>query len=344
MLRTSVALRQGCRVFGRPQQASPVTVLKSSNHAIRISSSTTTTVTSSANAITKIGFGSLAGIRSNVLADFTRAAGIGVAAGLVTSLAGVGGALVMIPALTAAPLKLAQHAAHGTALSAVAATGLSGAWSYREHLSVEEDALPTALIALTGMMGARFGARHSIQFSTKALKRALGSFMLVLAALVPCKESILDNIMEQNEGNSKHDLLHSLNLHEDSYIMQLWEYMHQVVPPAAVGSASGYLSGLFGVGGGILVIPALTIFTEPSSHYQVLATSLLATSLPALMGTLTHARLGNVAWRIAPALCVGATLGASIGGRLGQQTDEKTLQTGFTGLLILLGTKTLLRM
>lgn len=309
------------------------------------------------------------------LAANATAGGIGIAAGLVTAMVGCGGGLLMIPALTTIPiLRLSQHAAHGTSLAAIAVTGLTGAYGYREYLmfpetndnnsvgggdstaSMNTEALYTSLIlAVTGMLGARVGARHSTKWTAAALQKALGRLMLVLAVVVPLKDAMTEHLLADRRIMTETNNNGKANGHGDDKTQQEQQAaLYQFLPFAAVGGASGYLAGMFGVGGGLLVVPALTIFSNSTGaqtttktgtntgHHQILATSLLATSLPAVAGTFMHARMGHVAWRVAPALCLGATLGATAGAHLGQATDETTLRAGFAGLLLVLGMKTLL--
>jgi uncharacterized membrane protein YfcA len=79
------------------------------------------------------------------------------------------------------------------------------------------------------------------------------------------------------------------------------------------------------------------------NHYQALGTSLCAMTLPAIVGTITHASNNNVAFRIAPALALGAFFGAYCGGRIGLQLNENALRWGFSGLMISLGIHTLIK-
>ena len=95
------------------------------------------------------------------------------------------------------------------------------------------------------------------------------------------------------------------------------------------------------MGGGAIVVPALTIATD-MNHYQALGTSLCAMSLPAMVGTATHYGKGNVAMRVAPALAMGAFLGGYCGGKLGLSIDESKLKWGFSLLMLALGSRTLL--
>jgi uncharacterized membrane protein YfcA len=116
----------------------------------------------------------------------------------------------------------------------------------------------------------------------------------------------------------------------------------RLIAPACIGCCSGFLAGLFGVGGGAIVVPALTLATD-MNHYQALGTSLCAMSLPAMVGTATHYGKGNVAMRVAPALAMGAFLGGYFGGKLGLRIDEQNLKLGFSSLMLVLGVRTLIK-
>jgi len=259
----------------------------------------------------------------NDISSLAKAFGIGNAAGILGSLAGMGGGFVMIPMMTHM-LKLTQHQAHGTSLFAVMATGLAGAVSYSDHVQWES----AAAVAVCGMLTARLGAKTTTILSGKALKRALGFLMLIMGPAVPAKAYIL----EQHAANQTE----KDNRHCDKSLPE------RLMAPAVIGLGSGFLAGLFGVGGGVIVVPALTLATD-CTHYQALATSLAAMTLPALAGTMTHYSHGNVALRVAPALALGAFCGGYVGGKLAQKTDESKLRWGFSGLLVFLGIRTIVK-
>lgn len=244
------------------------------------------------------------------------------------SLAGMGGGFVMIPLMTGSLLRLSQHQAHGTSLFAVAATGVSGALGYQGHVDYEA----AAAIAACGIVTAGLGASATTKLSAPALKRALGVFMIAVAPLVPLKGYLHD--LEASSNNTKETLTLA-----DSNSRSLQQ---RLIPPAMIGLGSGFLAGLFGVGGGAVVVPALTLFTNVD-HHQALGTSLCAMAFPAISGTITHFRKGNVAMRVAPALAAGAFCGGFLGGRIGLRTNENTLRWGFSGLMATLGVKTLIR-
>lgn len=268
--------------------------------------------------------------KQNQINDIPKAFAIGTLAGTMGSLAGMGGGFVMIPLLTGI-CRLSQHQAHGTSLAAVMATGIAGAVSYHDHVDYEA----VGPIAATAVFTASLGARTTTFLSETWLKRALGVLLLVMGPAVPAKEYIVERY---SNSNQQHEEDEEAKSQKDAPLYPKW------VVPASIGLCSGYLAGLFGVGGGTLVVPAL-IFSQPKdapyTHHQALATSLAAMVLPALVGTLTHAKAGNVAFRVAPPLAIGALVGAYGGGKMALGTEESTLQWGFSVLLVLLGGRTL---
>ena len=78
-----------------------------------------------------------------------------------------------------------------------------------------------------------------------------------------------------------------------------------------LGVVAGILSGLFGVGGGILFVPTLTWLGLTQLHAE--ATSLLAIIPTVLVGVWRQQRYGNVRWRAALAIGI-ASIGAAVGG------------------------------
>lgn len=229
----------------------------------------------------------------------------------------------MIPLMTSpSVLSLSQHMAHGTSLFAVTTTGLAGGFSYATHGNV--DFYSAGAIALSGMVTARFGAKFSNRLSQTQLKKTLGAFMIAVAPLVPLKPYIVSLKTAQEVEECK-----------DS-----WKKVVGI--SSCIGIFSGFMAGLLGVGGGAVVVPALTVFT-PMDHYTALGTSLAAMGLPAAAGTWTHFQAGNVHGRVAPFLALGSLVGAYVGGKMGVQMEEHLLRLGFSGIMVTLGIRTLLK-
>jgi uncharacterized membrane protein YfcA len=105
---------------------------------------------------------------------------IGLAGGVVSGLFGVGGAIVIVPALVLL-VKLPQHAANGTSLAALLLpVGLLGAMEYYRRGQVN---VPYAAIIAAGLfIGAFVGAHLAGGLSDVVMRRVFGGFLLVVAA------------------------------------------------------------------------------------------------------------------------------------------------------------------
>lgn len=103
--------------------------------------------------------------------------------------------------------------------------------------------------------------------------------------------------------------------------------------PVGMGVIAGLTSGLLGVGGGIVMVPMLTMGLAFSQH-RAHATSLAAIIPIAAVGAATYAANGEMDYQIAAFLAVGSLFGAPLGARLMARSGEGALQTMF-GVLML---------
>jgi uncharacterized protein len=265
---------------------------------------------------------------------------VGSLAGLLGSLAGMGGGFVMIPLMTTRRLglRLTQHEAHGTSLFAVAATGLAGAYSYGDTVRYPE----AAAVALTAMVTARWGAQTTVALSERALKRALGWLILAMAPMVPAKAYYLHQLDQRQQQQQASSGANDVSVISTTIATDPNISWRRFIAPALIGVGSGFLAGLFGVGGGTIVVPALTMVTD-MTHHEALGTSLAAMTLPAMTGTYSHLKAGNCSMRVAPFLAAGALVGAFVGAQQSLQTNENALRWGFSALLATIGVRTLLK-
>ena len=221
---------------------------------------------------------------------------IGAAAGIFGGLSGVGGTVVMVPLMTGW-LHLSQHEAHGTSLVGVLAIGLSAAARYAMGGNV---AWPLAVgISIAAMVSAHVGALAARRLSGVELRRAFGWFMFVVAAWLWVRSS-----------------LHGARPHP------VWEGVWMLGP--AIGFLSGFLAGFFGIGGGIVIIPALVWAGFPQHVAQ--GTSLAAIFPSAVSGVASHHRLRHVRWSAAPGLAAGSILGGYVGAAMAHRLDEASLR------------------
>ncbi len=106
-----------------------------------------------------------------------------------------------------------------------------------------------------------------------------------------------------------------------------------------IGILSGMLAGIFGVGGAIIVIPAL-VFILGLSQHEAQGTS-LAFMLPpvGILATWNYWKSGYVNWKIALVLSLTFVVGAYLGSHLSINISDRTLRRLFGGLLILVALK-----
>jgi uncharacterized membrane protein YfcA len=92
-----------------------------------------------------------------------------------------------------------------------------------------------------------------------------------------------------------------------------------------IGLASGLLSGLLGVGGGIVMVPGFSEVLKLPTKVAI-GTSLACVGLLAIPGTITHALLHDIDWRFAAFLAVGVIPGARLGSALAIRSTDRRLR------------------
>jgi uncharacterized protein len=102
---------------------------------------------------------------------------------------------------------------------------------------------------------------------------------------------------------------------------------------AGIGVLSGFMSSLFGVGGGIVVVPLLVLLVGFDSRVAT-GTSLAAILLTALAGTTSFSLLEHVDWDGAALVGLPALAGSLAGVRLQQRVSSRSLTLLFAGFLV----------
>jgi hypothetical protein len=235
---------------------------------------------------------------------------IGFIAGIFGGLVGLGGGVVMIP-LMVGILKMGQHKAHGTSLVALVFTGISGAITYAMKGSV--DLTGSLLLAVTAIFTAQAGAKFAHALPEWKLKRAFGGFLIIVSLLLLSKP-YLSHMSGPTSGWIK------------------------IITLLLTGIFTGFLSGMMGVGGGTIMVPAMVLLAGFNQH-TAQGTSLLAMIPAGGVGAFTHWRLGNVKSDLLPGLVPGILIGTYLGGSLAHILSEGTLRMVFAFVLIWTGAR-----
>ena len=108
-----------------------------------------------------------------------------------------------------------------------------------------------------------------------------------------------------------------------------------VLPFLIIGLGAGVLSGLFGIGGGIVIVPALLFFAKYQPQMAT-GTSLGALLLPVgALGAWQYWKAGDLEWRASLLIAVGLFFGAFVGARVAQQLPAPVLKKTFAVFLVL---------
>ena len=216
---------------------------------------------------------------------------IGLLAGLLSGLFGVGGGTVIVPLLVLI-LAYDQRLAAGTSLAAIVPTATVGVISYALTDSVAW--IPGLILAAGAVVGAQIGTWLLPRVSLVALRWSFIAFLVAvivsLFIVVPSRDAGLP--------------------------LTVWSIVGLVV----LGLGTGTVAGLIGVGGGIIVVPALMLLFG-TSDLIAKGTSLLMMIPAAISGTVGNFRRGNVDLPAAALIGVAAITTTALGAWLARLLD-----------------------
>jgi hypothetical protein len=240
-----------------------------------------------------------------------RAAGLGLAAGFLSGLFGVGGGILIVPVLVLA-LHMNQRLAHGTSLGAVLPIAISGVIGYGVEGEVD---WPVALALVVGaIVGAVIGT-HALQVLPVRVLAYAFSAVLLLSAL----RLVVDN----SEASGRGDL--------DALM---------VVGLVVVGLLSGTLAGLLGVGGGVVMVPAqIILFGIPSAVAK--GTSLAVIIPTSVVATQRNLKNRNFDTHAAVAVGLAGVVSAYVASQISVGLDEDVSNGLFAALLAIVAVRML---
>lgn len=251
---------------------------------------------------------------------------VGVGAGVLSALLGVGGAVVTTPAIRV--LGATPILAVGSTVPAILPAAISGTWRYAKAGLVDWRA---ALgLGISGAVFAIGGAMTSSLIDGRILM-LLTAFLMFWSGISvvrggrgsadpsPASEASPDSALPAPEASPAAAPVpkHSLPL------------------IGSLGAASGFVAGLLGVGGGIIMVPVLTGPLKIPMKSAV-ASSLVAVAIFSIPALITHIILGHVDWAFALPLMLGVVPGAQIGARITIGSSDRSIRLLFGALIIVL--------
>lgn len=242
---------------------------------------------------------------------------IGLIAGIGSALLGIGGGLVMVP-LMVFRLRIRQHRAVGTSLAVILPTALFAAWRYQEMaLARHEPALNVWVIlwlAVGGVFGAQIGATIANLMNAKQLRGAFGWFVIAVGLYMAVKAWVSPQVGA----------------------LQTAVDAAKAFQMVGVGVLVGMVSGLLGVGGGLVMVPALALLMGYDQHLAQ-GTSLAVIIPVSISGALVHWRKGNIVWSLFLPMAISASLLAWLTAGWVFNIPDKELRTLFGVFMVWVG-------
>ena len=239
---------------------------------------------------------------------------VGAVAGLLSGVLGVGGGIIMVPLLTGF-LAFDQHRAHAHSLAAIVLIALSAATGFA--VAGEIDPAVGLALGLGGIVGSTAGAHLMHRLSPDALRLVFGLIMIATGVRMFWGGA--------SEAGAEIEAIAGLAI------------------AVGIGLVAGVASGVAGIGGGVIMVPAMVFLLGMDQHLAE-GTSLMAILFTAVAGTRVNLKNRRVDLRQATVIGVGGVLSALVGVRLALELSSETLTRVFGVFVALVGLRMIVRL
>ena len=259
---------------------------------------------------------------------------LGLAAGAIGTIVGLGGAFIIMPALLLIYPNEKADLLTGLSLVAVFFNALSGSTAYARMKRIDFRA--GAMFAAATVPGAMLGALSTSYFPRSLFDPIFGSLLLVVAATLLVRPAgapsrsgpaVPGRFSMQRRITDSQGTVH--------------EYSFKWPGGVALSLAAGYISSLFGIGGGIIHVPALIRLFGFPVHIAT-ATSHFILAFMALAGTVIHLMDGSLkSSGTVIMLAIGAIIGAPFGAKLSSRLHGRWIMRSLAAALALVALRIL---
>ena len=242
---------------------------------------------------------------------------VGILAGIMSGLFGIGGGIIMVPALIAF---FGMNMLNANATSLAAMLLPVAAWGVVAYYKAGYINIKNALwISLGLITGSFFGAEVAVSVDVKILSKLYAAFLLYVAVGYLDIPKLIRGKKYQKKENPEDG---------ESKNYSFWLFI-------ALGIFAGIFAGMFGKGGGIVIVPILIKFFRYNAKAAA-ATSLAALQLPVgLPSVIVYAEAGYFNWLYAGLMALGIVFGVFFGTKLAIKLSAATFKKVYA--LFLLG-------
>ncbi|MFJ8458984.1 sulfite exporter TauE/SafE family protein [Lysinibacillus xylanilyticus] len=261
---------------------------------------------------------------------------IALFSGLIGSLVGLGGGIILVPATLYIGLNLGMipditpQKVVGLSVVMMIFTGLASTLSFMKSKTVD---YKSGFIFFIGSIpGTMLGAWVNKGLDLPSFNLYFGILLIILATILlvrdrlkPVKWFVKNGVKQEftdNEGNT-------------------FVYGYPIWFAIILTFGIGFASGLFGIGGGSMMVPAMIILFLFPPHVAV-ATSMFMVFLSSLVNSASHIYLGHVPWLYTIPVIPGAYIGAKLGAALNKRIKSDTLVVALRVILLLLGIRSII--
>ncbi|ADQ80199.1 protein of unknown function DUF81 [Paludibacter propionicigenes WB4] len=241
---------------------------------------------------------------------------VGIVAGVMSGLFGIGGGIIMVPSLIAF-FGMDMLNANATSLAAMLLpVGVLGVISYYKagYINIKE----SLWISIGLLAGSFFGAELAISVDVKVLSKLYAAFLLYVAVGYL---NIPALFRRKNNSNIENPIS------GEKIQRSFWIYI-------VVGIFAGIIAGLFGKGGGLVIVPVLIKFFRYDAK-AASATSLAALQLPVgLPSVIVYAQGGYLNWIYAGLMALGIVFGVFFGTKLAIKLPSTTFKKVYAVFLL----------
>lgn len=254
---------------------------------------------------------------------------VGLPVGALAGMLGVGGGIILIPTLNL--LGIPMHTAIGISLPYAVFTSASGVFRHVRQGTVDP------ILALPIIVSAALTVQAGAHFSNLLSESTLRVLFALLLFLVATSFALKDrkNLSEGGESSFSEEKNKIYIIKRENKWGEGGFYKINMIIGVLIGGVAGFMSGMLGIGGGIIITPLMVMMMSIPIHIAV-GTSLLGVIFSSTIGSITHWKLGNVDFGILIPLTLAGIVGAQIGARLMLHLPQQNLRAIFNTLLIVM--------
>lgn len=261
---------------------------------------------------------------------------IAISAGFLGALLGLGGGVILVPAAlfisgaTSWITELTPQTAVGLSVMMMIFTGLASSRSYMKSGLVDYKA---AWIFLAGAApGTIIGATLNSRLDLPSFNLYFGILLIVLATIL-----LVRDYLKPINWFVTHGIKRTFTAKDG----QQFYYGYPIWFALMLTFGVGMLSGLFGIGGGSLLVPAMLILFRFPPHVAV-ATSMFLVFLSSLVNVSSHMLLGNIPWMEVLPVVIGGYIGGKLGAATNKNLHSKTLVSILRMVLLVMGIRSVI--